>query len=137
MPRPKLWITSPGRTERVGHPRQIPAMPTRREIRGIELRYVLTFYLSQNGQATIPDLLEALDYYNFGIVGNPSKTVSDALRWEVARGRVRRRRRGLYGPGAMPRSTEDRIRKRAISLRAEADAMSGRNWDAFWNDLPD
>ena len=50
--------------------------------------------------------------------------------------RVRRHRRGLYGPGEIPRSTEDRICKRVLALRAEADALAGRNWDKWWNALP-
>jgi len=49
---------------------------------------------------------------------------------------VRRLRHGLYGPGEIPRSTEDRIRKRVLALRAEATAISGRGDDAFWNSLP-
>jgi hypothetical protein len=105
-------------------------MTTKRALYGVELRYVLTFYLSQHGRATIPDLLEALDYYNFAVAGMPSKSISDALRWEVAHGRVRRLRRGLYGPGVMPRSTEDRVRKRVLALRAEADVLAGVDVEA-------
>lgn len=78
-----------------------------------------------------------LDYYNFDISGRASTAISDALRWEIAHGRVRRLRRGLYGPAGIPRSTEDRIRKRAIALRAEADALAGRDWDAWMDALPD
>ena len=111
-------------------------MTTKRALYGVELRYVLTFYLTQHGRATIPDLIDALDYYNFAVAGTPSKSVSDALRWEVAHGRVRRLRRGLYGPGAIPRSTEDRIRKRVLALRAEADVLAGVDDDAFWDSLP-
>ena len=129
-----LWWETPA-AKTVGHPRQVVDMTTKRTIHGVELRYVLCFYLSQHGRATIPDLIDALDYYNFGIPGHPSKSVSDALRWEIAHGRVRRLRRGLYGPGEIPRSTEDRIRKRVLALRAEADVLAGRNWDAWWDAL--
>jgi hypothetical protein len=109
---------------------------TKRSLHGVELRYVLTFYMSQNGRASIPDLIEALDYYNFAIPEPRSKAVSDALRWEIAHGRVRRLRRGLYGPGEIPRSTEDRICKRVLALRKEADLLGGRDWNAWWDALP-
>lgn len=111
-------------------------MTNKRSLYGIELRYVLTFYLSQNGRATVADLIEALEYYGFDIPARASKSVSDALRWEIAHGRVRRLRRGLYGPGEIPRSTEDRIRKRVLALRAEAAAILGPGDDAFWDSLP-
>lgn len=112
-------------------------MATKRSIYGVELRYVLTFYLSQHGPTTIPDLIDALEYYNFELPGPAPKWVSDALRWEIAHGRVRRLRRGLYGPDEIPRSTKDRIRKRVIALRAEADTLAGRDWDAWLDALPD
>ncbi|BBX04540.1 hypothetical protein MMOR_54760 [Mycolicibacterium moriokaense] len=56
-----------------------------------------------------------------------------ALRWEMRRGRVRRLRRGLYGPGHMPRSTEYYIHKRALALREDAGRRIGRNHDAYWD----
>ena len=85
-------------------------------LRGIELRYVL-------------------HHQNFAVPGQPSKAVSDALRWEIRRGRVRRLRRGVYGPGEMPRSTEYDILNRVIALREEAALMAGRDDDKFWDAL--
>lgn len=85
---------------------------------------MLTTHLAVHGPATVDALLEQLDYFDFDVAGRPSKTVSDALRTEVRRGRVRRLRRGHYGPGAMPRSTEHYIHRRALALREEAAAMS-------------
>jgi hypothetical protein len=64
-------------------------------VRGIELRYVLAMYLAQHGPMTIYKLIDALEHQNFAIPGRPSKAVSDALRWEVRRGRVCRLRRGF------------------------------------------
>jgi hypothetical protein len=95
-------------------------MKNSRELRAIELRYVLTMQLAQHGRATVKQLVDALTSQGFVLAGRPSKAVSDALRWEIGRGRVYRLRRGLYGPGSMPRSTEYRILKRVLSLRAEA-----------------
>jgi hypothetical protein len=102
-------------------------------LRGIELRYVLTRHLQLSGPMTVAALVEDLEDCGFGFVGRPSKAVSDALRWEVERDRVRRLRRGRYGPGAMPRSTEHHIRKRVQALRAAASKARGD--DAFWDAL--
>ncbi|MDI3314766.1 MAG: hypothetical protein QJR12_10975 [Mycobacterium sp.] len=91
----------------------------RLRLRGIELRYTLTMHLFDHGPATITNLVEALASQGFD-VGQPApKSVSDALRWEMRRGRVRRLGRGRYGPGRMPRGTEHRIHQRVLALRAE------------------
>lgn len=90
------------------------------ELRGTNLRYVVTMYLMQHGKTTIAELTEALESQGFSIAGRPSKSISDALRWERNRGRVWRRGRGLYGPGDLPRSTEYRIHKRVMELQLEA-----------------
>lgn len=103
------------------------------EIRGIELRYALTIFLQQHGPQRVAELVDALEYQGFVIAGRPSKAVSDALRWEIARGRVCRKGRGRYGPIDMPRSTEYRIHRRVLELRTRADLLTGRDWDAFWD----
>ncbi len=59
----------------------------------------------------------------FVVAGRPSKTISDALRWEIAHGRAVRLSRATYAPGSMPHSTRHRIAKRVTSLRAR-----GRDW---------
>lgn len=89
-------------------------------LRGIELRYVLTWQLALHGSATIPELLKALTYHGFTVTGRPSKTISDALRWEIARGRVNRIGWGKYSPSAIPRSTQHRIHQRVLALRRQA-----------------
>jgi hypothetical protein len=93
-------------------------------LRGTELRYVLTWHLFLHGPATVPELLQALRYYNFDVGGRGSKSISDALRWERRYGRVGRWARGRYGPGWMPRGTEYRIHKRVLALRAQAAELS-------------
>ena len=90
------------------------------ELRGITLRYALTQYLAQHGPQTIPELIDALEHQGFSIPGRPSKTVSDALRWEAKHGRVMRMRRGRYKFWDMPRSTEHRVYTRVMALRREA-----------------
>jgi hypothetical protein len=99
-------------------------MDTLRRLRGRELRYVLTMHLAVHGPATVKDLIAALTWHGFDVSGRPSKTVSDALRWEIQWGRVRRLGRGRYGYGFMPRSTEYRIHRRVMALREEASRMS-------------
>ncbi|TRW87780.1 hypothetical protein FK535_04880 [Mycolicibacterium sp. 018/SC-01/001] len=103
------------------------------EIRGIGLRSVITDHLFRVGPQTIPDLLDALEHQGFTVAGRPAKTVSDALRWERERGRVRLIRRGKYGPAEMPRTTEQRIRRRAMELRARAGIAAGRDDEHFWD----
>lgn len=88
-------------------------------MRGTELRYLLTLHLFTHGRTTVAQLVEALDTQGFGVEGRASKSVSDALRWEMAHNRVRRFGRGRYGPGWMPRGTEHRIHKRVMALRDE------------------
>ena len=67
-----------------------------RMLRGIELRYVLSLHLSVHGPATVTELLDVLAFHGFSVASPAPKSVSDALRWERRRGRVRRLARGLY-----------------------------------------
>ncbi len=96
----------------------------RHPLQGIELRYALTLYLLQHGPTTVDELIKAMNWQGFDIGGRPSKQVSDALRWERRRGRVRRLARGLYGPGYVPRGTEYRIYNRVMALRVTAKPLS-------------
>lgn len=89
-------------------------------LRGTNLRYVLTVQLLRCGTQSVADLVDALEDQGFAIKGRPSKAISDALRWEMAHGRVRRVRHGRYRSDEMPRSTEYRIRERVAALRAAA-----------------
>ncbi|AGB22717.1 hypothetical protein Mycsm_02376 [Mycobacterium sp. JS623] len=95
-------------------------MVTSHELKGIDLRYALTMYLLQHGPTTVKELIEALEWQGFTIGGRASKEVSDALRWERRRGRVRRLARGPYGSGYVPRATEYRIYNRVMDMRAAA-----------------
>lgn len=90
------------------------------QLRGTELRYVLTMHLFIHGPATVAELADALAWHGFAAGGRASKSISDALRSEIGHGRVRRLGRGRYGPGWMPRGTEHRIHKRVQSLRDQA-----------------
>jgi hypothetical protein len=104
-------------------------------LRTIDLRYALLLYSFQHGPTTVADLVDLLHFQGFEIPGRPSKSVSDALRTDVANGIVLRLKRGRYGPGSMPRSTEHRIHKRVMALREEAAELTARDGDAFWDAL--
>jgi hypothetical protein len=106
-----------------------------RLLRGTELRYVLTMNLARYGKATIFDQIQTLEDQGFGVAGHAPKVVSDALRWEMRKDRVRRLRRGFYGPGQMPRSTERYIHQRYMTLREEAASLTAESNAAFWDAL--
>jgi hypothetical protein len=93
-------------------------------VSGTDLRYLLTAYLFDHGPAAVEELVDALAYHGFEPVGRPSKAVSDALRWEIARGRAFRIRRGSYRPGTMSRATRHRIFGRVRTLHDEVAALS-------------
>ncbi|MDX1875745.1 hypothetical protein SBI67_26810 [Mycolicibacterium sp. 120266] len=99
-------------------------MSTYVRVRGVELRYLLTWLLAHEGPATVAELIDRLVRNGFDVGGRPSKTVSDALRWEMGHGRVWPRGRGRYRFGEMPRATEYRIEKRVRGLLVRADALS-------------
>jgi hypothetical protein len=103
------------------------------QLRGIELRYALTHYLTLHGVCTVQELIAGLVQLGFGFHGRPSKAVSDALRWEVRLGRVYPRGRALYGPGEIPRSTEHRIDRRALQLREQAALRAGNAVHPLWH----
>ncbi len=86
-------------------------------LRGRPLRYVLVHLLhdafgATGGGLTVAELVEGCEEVGVAFDGRASKLVSDALRWEVRRGRVVRVSRGRYVFGAAPRSTLWRIKKR-------------------------
>ncbi|MBU3752176.1 MAG: hypothetical protein FGM52_17320 [Mycobacterium sp.] len=95
-------------------------------LRGTDLRYVLTRILQLQGPLTVAELVAELHRWGFTVSGRASKTVSDTLRWEMRRDRVRRIGRGLYRQGCVPRSTAYRIIARVCALRDEASSRAGR-----------
>ncbi|CAJ1497000.1 hypothetical protein [[Mycobacterium] burgundiense] len=99
-------------------------------LRGIELRYVLTVMLANGGEMTVHELVHEIDRQGFTVAGRPSKTVSDALRWEIGHGRVSRYGHGRYGLGIIPKSTEYRIWRRVADLRERARSRREEGWAA-------
>lgn len=102
-------------------------------LRGTNLRYVLTRLLELIGPATIPQLIAGLTEWGFAVDGRPSKTVSDALRWEMGHGRVWRIGRGRYRVGEAPRGTEHRILGRVKALREEVLSLRGGRKQVFFD----
>ncbi len=94
-------------------------------LRGRPLRYVLSSIiagvrpsaLNPGGVVTVAELVTQLRAEGFVFAGRPSKIISDALRWEVRRGRVERLERGVYRWVGAPQSTRSRIQRRVRAVR--------------------
>jgi len=79
---------------------------------GRELRYLLTVLLHQVGRPlTVTEMIALVERDGLRVAGRPSKTVSDAPRWEIGKGRVVKVGRSTYRRGTMPRSTAWWIRQ--------------------------
>ena len=79
-------------------------------LRGRGLRFVLVNELAKHESLTVAEMVTLVRRYGFDLGGRESKIISDALRWEVARGRVIKLARAVYRYGSMPPSTARRIR---------------------------
>lgn len=87
--------------------------PPARPVTGIVLRYALVVALHDHGRPlTVRQLCAILDRQRLAPSGRAGKAVSDALRWEVDRGRVRRTARATYAIGQVARQTIWRMRRR-------------------------
>ena len=85
---------------------------------GLDLRSALVLVLlEQQRPMSVAELVRALRRRGLQPPPDPGKAVSDALRWEVRRGRVRRVRRGVYAPGLVAKSTKHRMEGRVAATR--------------------
>lgn len=66
----------------------------------------------------LPEIALAIQALGVPLGLQPTKTLSDALRWEVRRGRVVRDGRGVYKGGPVPRTTLIYMRRRVASYAA-------------------
>ena len=105
------WIESATAAEGGGY----QPIDTHNALTGRALRYVLTDYIDR-GYRTVAQLVNKLAQDGYTVWGRASKVVSDALRWEIRNGRVKRIRRGLYAIATIPRTTHHRIRTRTRAL---------------------
>lgn len=77
-----------------------------RVLRGRQLRYAAAVLLHEaQHTVTLDDLARGLIEGGYGTVGDTRKAISDALRWELRRGRAVRIRRGHYRSRGLARST--------------------------------
>ena len=92
------------------------------DLRGANLRYSLLTLLHQTGSPrSIRQLLEELTRLGITVGGDdPGKTIGDVLRYEVAKGRVIRVRRGWYRSLPRPDTTTRRHRDRLNDLAKKA-----------------
>ncbi len=99
-----------------GHPGAPPSEPP---LRGRALRFVLIDEMLRRRDMTVAEMVAVLvGEYGFDLGGRASKVISDALRWEVRRGRVVRLARGQYRFNRATRSTVRRVRLLASHSRA-------------------
>ncbi len=88
-------------------------------LRGRPLRYlVVAALIEADGPCSVSELVAVCERQGVAISGRPSKVISDALRWEIDAGRVRRVRRGVYAVDHVPKSTRGWIRQRNAQTRA-------------------
>ena len=94
-------------------------------IRGLDLRSLLVLILLRKGRPmVVADLVSAVTASGFALAGRPGKAVSDALRWEMGRGRVRREGRATYCPGYVAKVTRHRMRSRVAQTRNQGGTPS-------------
>lgn len=100
----------------------------RGELRGRGLRHVLVVCLADADRPLdLQVLAETVTSLGVRLPSAPTKLISDSLRWEIRRGRVRRVRRGTYEFAGAPPSTMRWIRTRvSLLLVIVADATTHR-----------
>lgn len=85
-------------------------------IGGTELRHAISVcLLDAASPLSLAEVVAGVEALHCPVPGRASKTVSDALRWEVRKGRAVRLGRSSYRAGTMPRSTEWWIRRQVAS----------------------
>lgn len=86
-------------------------------VRGRELRWLLlVVLLDRRRPMGVSELVAAVERSGFTLAGRPGKAIADALRWEVERGRVVRRERGVYALGYVAKVTNFRMRSRVAEM---------------------
>ncbi|MEY2470879.1 MAG: hypothetical protein QOK28_208 [Actinomycetota bacterium] len=99
---------------------------------------VVALAVADGAPLTLTELAAALAAMGIPLGRAPHKTLSDALRWEVRKGRVHRAGRGKYKAGRVPRTTLIYMRERVAAYAAgdtvprrqqRSDAAAGANDD--------
>jgi hypothetical protein len=95
-------------------------------VAGTELRHAICVCLLRaQSPLTVPEVVAGVEALGCSVPGRPSKSISDAVRWEVRKGRVVRLGRSLYQIGSMPRSTEWWMRRKIASLPPDCRSDTG------------
>ena len=98
-----------------------PHIARLRPVSGLRLRELLVLILLRHAAPmTVAALVAAVHARGFRIEGRPGKVVSDHLRYELARDRVRRAGRGLYIAGTVTRQARWRMQRRITALHSAA-----------------
>ena len=106
-----------------------------REIRGRELRYELFGLITRSPRGiSVPALIIGLRQIGFVAPDPANKSIADALRWEVRRGRVVRLERGRYAKGHMT-AAAGRARWARFKVRRELD-LDREAEIAWWDHDP-
>lgn len=106
-------------------------------IAGTALRHAICVCLLEaNAPLTLSEVVAGLEHLAVVVPGRASKTVSDALRWEVRNGRAIRVRRSVYQAGSMPRSTEWWIRRQVASRHSLVAQRPANKWAALFDETP-
>jgi hypothetical protein len=113
VPTPPILTLDPRLTSPLLPP-SLTAEPLLAAVRGLDLRHAALVVLDRRGgePCTIPEMLA--DLAVLGVCpasARPRKELADAMRWEVARGRVERVAVGVYQIGYLPRTTRWRARQ--------------------------
>jgi hypothetical protein len=87
-------------------------------------RYLVTLLIERGGSATVAELRAHLEADGFRGDGRASRTIPDAFRAELRRGRVVRVGYGRYAVGHLPRTTKHRMIHHTAALRAEARSVA-------------
>lgn len=99
-------------------PKERGVKPQGTPLRGLGLRFVIADMLQRSPEPMrITDIVETIHKQGFTLAGRPSKAVSDSLRTEVRKHRVRRLSRGVYQFVSASRSTLRRINVMANQCR--------------------
>ena len=126
VPAPPVLTTDSQRTS-LPPPPSLAATPDLAPVRGLDLRHATLVVLDRRrGEpCTISEILGGLA--GLGVrpgSARPRKELADAMRWEVARGRVERVALGVYEIGYLPRTTRWRARQ-AVRVAVETRRVAG------------
>jgi hypothetical protein len=103
----------------------------RNKLRGVRLRAAICLILQDADEPmTVAGIVAALADMRFVLApGRPGKLVSDAIRWEVQRGRLSQMGRGQYRFRALPKSTAYDMRRRVAAYIADPNMRPRRSTD--------